>query len=738
MSVVVAEGVVQVTADGKDIPRQISRDIDGAARDVEGGGRSLGLGIATGVGRGLMGIGVATGVAIGAATAAVAAGVGAIIVNGVKFDASMQNYTAAFTPLLGGADAAKAKLGELSAFAAATPFTIDGLAHASQTLLAFGTTNADLLPDLKMLGNISQGNQEKLSGLSLVFGQVQSNGHLMGQDLLQMINQGFNPLQIISDKTGESMSSLRDRMAAGGISFQEVKDAMVSATSAGGMFFGSMDLGAKTLTGAWSSTGDGARILSGAMVSSLTPALTGVLNDGINPLLGGLVGLVNGTAGAQATVDSASTALLGQVSKLGPALVGVLGNVGKVFTAIAPALGSAFASIVTGLVSILPSLLAVAGQLVMSIVRAIAGSAPQLVQAAVPLILNLAAGIVGMLPMLIQTGVDVLLALVTGITASLPTLIPGVVTAVIGAIVTLFAPGNLTALLDAGLSLITGLVTGLIAALPTLIAALPGIIVGIITFLINAIPTLIDAGLKLFLALVGALPDIILGIVNALPQIIIGIITAVIGAIPKLISAGIKLFIGLIGALPQIIVALVNAVPQIITGLVKAFGDPKTIGMLAKAGGDLIRGLWQGMSDLSGWIISKIAGFASGIVKSIKGFFGIHSPSTVFRDEVGGMLGAGLAEGILGSQGIVSAAAAQLGASAQVTVAGSAGVGVSGSAPSSFGAVGGGMVVNIDSVTLDATNVRDFTDVVAMIAALPQVARGGRGSGNNGGLAAAG
>ena len=114
----------------------------------------------------------------------------------------MEDFQAAFTPLLGGAEQAKAALKDLSGFAAATPFEMPDLAQASQTMLSFGEDSKSLMPDLKMLGDISQGNSAKLSGLALVFGQVQSNGHLMGQDLLQMINQGFNPLQVISDKTG--------------------------------------------------------------------------------------------------------------------------------------------------------------------------------------------------------------------------------------------------------------------------------------------------------------------------------------------------------------------------------------------------------------------------------------------------------------------------------------------------------------------------------------------------------
>jgi len=66
---------------------------------------------------------------------------------------------------------------------------------------------------------------------------------------------------------------------------------------------------------------------------------------------------------------------------------------------------------------------------------------------------------------------------------------------------------------------------------------------------------------------------------------------------------------------------------------------------MAKAGLNLIKGLWQGISDAAGWIWGKIKGFFGGIVDGIKNFFGIHSPSTLLRDEIGKMLPPGISIG---------------------------------------------------------------------------------------------
>lgn len=106
----------------------------------------------------------------------------------------------------------------------------------AQTMLAFGASVKEVMPDLKMLGDISMGDKDKLGRLTLAFSQVRAAGKLMGQDLLQFVNAGFNPLQIISEKTGMSLGDLRKKVEEGKISFDMVKEAFISATSAGGRF----------------------------------------------------------------------------------------------------------------------------------------------------------------------------------------------------------------------------------------------------------------------------------------------------------------------------------------------------------------------------------------------------------------------------------------------------------------------------------------------------------------------
>lgn len=154
-----------------------------------------------------------------------------------------------FTTMLGSADKAKSMIGQLKDFAAKTSFEFTDLAKGSQTLLAFGTSADKLMPTLKTLGDVSQGNKERFDELTLAFAQVSSAGKLSGQDLLQMVNAGFNSLQEMAQKSGKSMADLRDEMSTGQISADDVATAFQDATSKGRQFYNAMDSQSKTFNG---------------------------------------------------------------------------------------------------------------------------------------------------------------------------------------------------------------------------------------------------------------------------------------------------------------------------------------------------------------------------------------------------------------------------------------------------------------------------------------------------------
>lgn len=175
----------------------------------------------------------------------IAAGVGAI----AKLGAQAEQTSTAFTVLVGSEQKANQVLGEISKFAAATPFSKMNLEGASQTMLNFGVSSDAVMTRLKQLGDISMGDAQKLSSLSLVYGQVAAAGKMQGQDLMQFINAGFNPLRELSQMTGKSYQELQEMMSKGQITVEAVEAAMKHATDAGGQFHGMMDATSKTVSG---------------------------------------------------------------------------------------------------------------------------------------------------------------------------------------------------------------------------------------------------------------------------------------------------------------------------------------------------------------------------------------------------------------------------------------------------------------------------------------------------------
>lgn len=191
----------------------------------------------------------------------------------VKSASDIETLQASFEVLLGSGSKAKQLLGDLKQFAGVTPFETKDLADSAKILLQFGINGDKILPTLKQIGDISLGSSEKMKSIALVFGQITSTGRLMGQDLLQLIGNGFNPLNEISKKTGESMAALKDRMADGRISADEVAAAFKSATEKGGLFFeGTKKLG-ETFAGKLSTLKDDATTLAMSFADILMPVL---------------------------------------------------------------------------------------------------------------------------------------------------------------------------------------------------------------------------------------------------------------------------------------------------------------------------------------------------------------------------------------------------------------------------------------------------------------------------------
>ncbi|MDN3673880.1 tape measure protein [Flavobacterium branchiarum] len=177
----------------------------------------------------------------------VVAGVKAIFNMGVE----MEQTNTKFEVLLGSVGKARDMLGQLNAYADATPYSNEGIIKGAETMLGFGIAQQKVMGNMKMLGDVAMGNEARLDSLSLSFSQVMATGHLMGQDMNQMIGQGFNPLQIISENTGISMGKLKDKMEQGVISSGMVSEAFRLATAEGGRYHDMAKKMAESAGGKW-------------------------------------------------------------------------------------------------------------------------------------------------------------------------------------------------------------------------------------------------------------------------------------------------------------------------------------------------------------------------------------------------------------------------------------------------------------------------------------------------------
>ena len=140
-------------------------------------------------------------------------------------------------------------MGQIKEYALASPLNTKDMVGAVQMMTSFGIEAEKSIDYLKAIGDVSMGDTGKFNSLALAFSQMSSAGKLMGQDLMQMVNQGFNPLEEIARKTGKSIGELKNEMSKGAITSKMVQDAFISATSAGGKFYGMASEGAKTLNG---------------------------------------------------------------------------------------------------------------------------------------------------------------------------------------------------------------------------------------------------------------------------------------------------------------------------------------------------------------------------------------------------------------------------------------------------------------------------------------------------------
>lgn len=498
---------------------------------------------------------------LGAAVAGVTTAMSAGIAAGVKYNATIEQYSTSFEVMTGSAEKAADVVERLKEIGAKTPFEMTGLADTTQLLMNYGLTADDAIDKMMMLGDISQGSADKMNRIAMAYGQMSSAGKVSLEDVKQMIEAGFNPLQEISESTGESMSSLYDRISKGTISVDEITASMERATSAGGKYYQSMEKQSHTFSGMISTLKDNAMQLLGDVVEPISTAMT-------DELLPSAIKAINDLQNA--------------FEKDG--LQGLLDSGGAII-----------ANLVTGMMQQLPSLVDGAVQILNSFVIGLNDNVDVLVSAAAQIVQTLCLGLLQMLPQILTFGMQLVSSIAEGISQMLPQLIPAAVQCILTLTDALLA--NIDQIISAGIDLLVALAEGIGQAIPLLLAKIPTIIVKLIGAIIEQLPKLIMLGPKLIIALAK-------GIINGIGN-------------------------------------LLGAAKSAISQFINKFKDVNW----ADVGISILKGIASGITGAAGFIVNAAKNAAKKALNSVKNFLGIHSPSAVFRDEVGKYMAQGIGVG---------------------------------------------------------------------------------------------
>lgn len=327
------------------------------------------------------------------------------------------------------------------------------------------------------------------------------------------------------------------------------------------------------------------------------------------------------------------------VGELVDSVVTVIDNIAPRVMAAVPRILQAVPQLITGLSGAAKELAGEAKGLGQSLIEPLTNSFFTLIQTAIAmlpqLITTITSTITQNLPSIISEGAMILVNLINGITQAIPTLIQSIVD-LIPVIVQAIAE-NLPQIVEAGLNLLVSLITGIVQAIPQLVDMLPTIITTIITVIIQSLPQILDAGVQILTALVNGLIQAIPQLIAMLPTIITTIVNVLIQNLPQIISAGIQLIGALISGLIQAIPVLVAAIPQIVTAIFTTFKNVNW----GELGSNIISGIKDGVVNAAKNLASAVADAAKSALDAAKEALGIHSPSRVFRDQVGKQMAAG-------------------------------------------------------------------------------------------------
>ena len=234
------------------------------------------------------------------------------------------------------------------------------------------------------------------------------------------------------------------------------------------------------------------------------------------------------------------------------------------------------------------------------------------------------------------------------ITASLPAMLAqgaAILTALMNAIST-----NAPQLMTTAVLIVTTLVNGLASQLPTLLPAALDMIMALVNGLASNAGQLLNSGMQLLLGLAQGLMNALPQLIAQAPTIIGNLVQSIAANLPQILQTGVKILVTLANGLASAIPQLIGKIPAIVRSIWNGFTSVNW----GEVGMNIITGIASGVTSAAGKLVDAAVGAAKDALNWVKDKLGIHSPSRVFRDQVGVMIGRGMAEGIDQSQRIVN------------------------------------------------------------------------------------
>ena len=539
------------------------------------------------------------------------------------------------------------------------------------------------------------GNVDKITNVFDTLGKIGDGGfgQLTGK-LKQMPGQLQSSLTGLHQFKSYFNKDLRDALAVDGDPFANALNRITQGTDRlTGPFksFGSKiagtDIG-QSVTAWGSKLTSGFTALAGKVKTAATPALSGLgdifggLGDIVGPKVQAGLGKIGGMFGSFfspgnflkflgiGAIIAALVAGLGmldqsmggqlfvQISNLFAELPTMITDGMAKISAVLPGMiqtgSNILLALINGVTGSLPQLVSAAAQIVSMLVQGLAQALPTLLPAAVQMITTLITALIEQAPMLIQSGMQLLQGLVQGIMNSLPTLIaaiPQILQALLDAFTT-----TLPTVLNIGVDIILNIVNGLVSAMPQLVAMLPTVIQTLISTLTSNLPGIVQVGVNALVKLIDGLSQAIPQLVGYIPQIIASIVNTLASNLPQILQAGAQIIITLAGGLAKAIPQLISQIPAIVRSIWNGFTSVNW----GEVGLNIITGIASGIAGAAGKLVDAAVNAAKDALNWVKDKLGIHSPSRVFRDEVGVMIGRGMAVGIDRSQEVVNRSLGQL------------------------------------------------------------------------------